>query len=528
MSKDIAFDNETRTKMAAGVNKLADAVRVTIGPKGRHVAMQKEHEKPNVSNDGATVAANVDLEDPIENMGMKIVREAAIAANNDAGDGTTTATILSDAIVSEGVRCVISGSDPLALRRGIQRAADVVADEVLKNAVEVTTREQIAEIATVSAGDRQIGEKIAEAMDAIGRDGVISVEKSQNFGIEVKILKGMMFDNGFISPYMADDPARLEGELTEPYILLTDQRLGDNFADIVPVLEEVMQSGHPLLIAAEDVRGEALNTLLMNRRRGTLTSVAVKAPALGDRRKAELEDLAILTGGEVITPDRGLTLADARKSMLGRAASVQITKDRTTILGGKGKPEAIEQRCDQLRAQIETEKIDYDRDVLRERLAKLSSGIAVMEVGAATESEMNEIRSRIQDALLATRSAAEQGLVAGGGVALLQAASALDGLVCENAEEQLGIDILRKALEVPLRALAENAGYRGDVAVEKVKELPLGQGLDCMTGEYGDMIGRGIADPAKVTVTALQAAASVASLILITNASVSEMVPEED
>ena len=327
---------------------------------------------------------------------------------------------------------------------------------------------------------------------------------------------------------MADDPARLEGELTEPYILLTDQRLGDNFADIVPVLEEVMQSGHPLLIAAEDVRGEALNTLLMNRRRGTLTSVAVKAPALGDRRKAELEDLAILTGGEVITPDRGLTLADARKSMLGRAASVQITKDRTTILGGKGKPEAIEQRCDQLRAQIETEKIDYDRDVLRERLAKLSSGIAVMEVGAATESEMNEIRSRIQDALLATRSAAEQGLVAGGGVALLQAASALDGLVCENAEEQLGIDILRKALEVPLRALAENAGYRGDVAVEKVKELPLGQGLDCMTGEYGDMIGRGIADPAKVTVTALQAAASVASLILITNASVSEMVPEED
>ena len=528
MSKDIAFDNETRTKMAAGVNKLADAVRVTIGPKGRYVAMQKEHEKPNVSNDGATVAANVDLEDPIENMGMKIVREAAIAANNDAGDGTTTATILSDAIVSEGVRCVISGSDPLALRRGIQRAADVVADEVLKNAVEVTTREQIAEIATVSAGDRQIGEKIAEAMDAIGRDGVISVEKSQNFGIEVKILKGMMFDNGFISPYMADDPARLEGELTEPYILLTDQRLGDNFADIVPVLEEVMQSGHPLLIAAEDVRGEALNTLLMNRRRGTLTSVAVKAPALGDRRKAELEDLAILTGGEVITPDRGLTLADARKSMLGRAASVQITKDRTTILGGKGKPEAIEQRCDQLRAQIETEKIDYDRDVLRERLAKLSSGIAVMEVGAATESEMNEIRSRIQDALLATRSAAEQGLVAGGGVALLQAASALDGLVCENVEEQLGIDILRKALEVPLRALAENAGYRGDVAVEKVKELPLGQGLDCMTGEYGDMLGRGIADPAKVTVTALQAAASVASLILITNASVSETVPEED
>ena len=528
MSKDIAFDNETRAKMAAGVNKLAGAVRVTIGPKGRYVAMQKEHEKPNVSNDGATVAANVDLEDPIENMGMKIVREAAVAANNDAGDGTTTATILSDAIVSEGVRCVISGSDPLALRRGIQRAADAVAQEVLKDAVEVSTREQLAEIATVSAGDRVIGEKIAEAMDAIGKDGIISVEKSQNFGIEVKILKGMMFDNGFISPYMADDQGRLEGELKEPYILLTDQRLGDNFADIVPVLEEVMQSGHPLLIAAEDVRGEALNALLMNRRRGTLISVAVKAPALGDRRKAELEDLAILTGGEVITPDRGLSLSDARKSMLGRAASVQITKDRTTILGGKGKPEDVEQRCAQLRAEIERTQIDYDRDVLRERLAKLSSGIAVMEVGAATESEMNEIRSRIQDALLATRSAAEQGLVAGGGVALLQAAAALDDLKCDDPEEQLGVDILRKALEEPLRALAENAGYRGDVAVETVKELPQGHGLDCMTGEYGDMISRGIADPAKVTCTALQAAASVASLILITNASVSDMVPEED
>ena len=306
------------------------------------------------------------------------------------------------------------------------------------------------------------------------------------------------------------------------------QRLGDNFADIVPVLEEVMQSGHPLLIAAEDVRGEALNALLMNRRRGTLISVAVKAPALGDRRKAELEDLAILTGGEVITPDRGLSLSDARKSMLGRAASVQITKDRTTILGGKGKPEDVEQRCAQLRAEIERTQIDYDRDVLRERLAKLSSGIAVMEVGAATESEMNEIRSRIQDALLATRSAAEQGLVAGGGVALLQAAAVLDDLKCDDPEEQLGVDILRKALEEPLRALAENAGYRGDVAVETVKELPQGHGLDCMTGEYGDMISRGIADPAKVTCTALQAAASVASLILITNASVSDMVPEED
>ena len=333
----------------------------------------------------------------------------------------------------------------------------------------------------------------------------------------------------FAAAYEDDFP--YEGEFRHyfpTYRCMTDEQLRDNFRDIVPVLEEVIQSGHPLLILADDVRGESLNTLVLNRSRGVLNCVAVKAPGLGDRRKTELQDVAVLTGGEVLTADRGLTLKDARKSMLGRAETVQISKDRTLIIGGKGKKEAIEERCNQIRHDLELPHTDYDRDVLRERLAKLSSGIAVMEVGAATESEMNEIRSRIQDALLATRSAAEQGLVAGGGVALLQAASALDGLVCENAEEQLGIDILRKALEVPLRALAENAGYRGDVAVEKVKELPLGQGLDCMTGEYGDMIGRGIADPAKVTVTALQAAASVASLILITNASVSETVPEED
>lgn len=525
--KDLAFDNETRAKLAAGVNKLAEAVRVTIGPKGRYVAMEKEHAKPNLSNDGATVAANVDLEDPVENMGMKIVREAAIAANNDSGDGTTTATILADALVSEGVKCVMAGSDPLALRRGIQKAADVVADAVLENAIEVTTREQIAEIATVSAGDREIGEKIGEALDAVGRDGIVSVEKAQTFGIEVKVLQGMMFDHGFISPHMADDPGRMEGELTEPYILMTDQRLADNFNDVVPVLEEVMNSGHPLLIAADDVRGESLNALLMNRRRGTLNSVAVKAPSLGDRRKAELEDLAILTGGEVITPDRGLTLADARKSMLGRAASVQIFKDRTIVIGGKGKKDAIELRCNQLRNEIGQTKVKYDQDVLRERLAKLSGGIAVMNVGAATETEMNEIRSRIQDALLATRSAADQGLVAGGGVALVQAGAALDGLACEDADEQLGVDILRKALEAPARAIADNAGFEGKLVVEKIKTLPQGEGLDSKTGEYGDMISRGIADPAKVTTTALHSAASVASLILITNASVSEFVPEE-
>lgn len=526
MSKDIAFDNDARAKMAAGVSKLADAVRVTIGPKGRYVAMEKPKEKPkvNVSNDGATVAANVDLSDPIENMGMKIVREAAIAANNDAGDGTTTATILADAIVSEGVRCVTAGSDPLALRRGIQRAATAIEQAVLKDAVEVSTRDQFAEIATVSSGDAEIGEKIADALQAIGKDGIISVEKSQNFGIEVELRQGMMFEHGFISPQMADDMGRMEGELVEPYILMTDQRLADNFKDVVPVLEEVMDSGHPLLIAADDVRGESMKALLLNRARGTLISVAVQAPGLmdGDRRKTELEDLAILTGGEVITPDRGLSLSDAKKSMLGRAALVQITKDTTTVIGGKGKPEAIEERCAQIRNDLEREHTDYDRDVLRERLAKLSNGLAVMKVGAATESEMNEIRSRIQDALLATRSAAEQGLVAGGGVALLQAASAVDALACDNADEQLGIDIVRKAVEEPLRALAYASGFDGNVEVEKAKEAKQGFGLNCVTGEYGDMISMGVADPAKVACTALQAAASVASLILITNASVTE------
>ncbi len=528
MSKDIAFENDAREKMVAGVEKLAEAVKVTLGPKGRYVVMQKESAKPNVTNDGAMVAANVNLEDPIESIGMQIVREAAIAANNEAGDGTTTATILANAIVSEGVRHITSGTDPLALRRGIQKAAAAVAQSVSDSAVKVSTREQFAEIATVSAGDPTIGEKIAEALDAVGEDGVISVEKSQDFGVSVNVLKGLMFENGFISPHMADDRGQLTGELHEPYILMTDQKLDKNFSDIIPVLEEVMQSGHPLLVVAEDVRGETLAALLTNRAKGTLTSVAVKAPALGERRKVELEDMAILTGGEVITPDRGLSLSDACKSRLGRAASVQIYRNRTLIIGGKGKQEDVDQRCSQLRAQMEVTLGENDRGILHERLAKLSTGIAVMSVGAATETEMDEIRSRIQDALMATRSAIEQGLVPGGGTALIQAASVLDDLVCNDPEEQLGVDILRRALETPLRTLAENSGYPSDVAVEKVKNLPQGHGLDCMSGEYGDMLAMKIADPAKVTCTALQAAASVASLILITDASIHETVAEKE
>ncbi len=528
MPKDIAFDNETRSKLAAGVSKLAEAVKVTLGPQGRYVSMEKEHERPNTSNDGATVAANVDLEDPIENIGMKIVREAATAANNDAGDGTTTATILADALVSEGVRCTIAGSEPLALRRGIQRAADAAVKALQESAVEISTREQIAKIATIASGDQEIGATIAEAMETIGRDGIVSVEQSQTFGIELTFVKGLMFEHGFISPYMADDMGRMEGELKEPYILITDQTLSDNFKEIVPVLDEVIQTKHPLLVIAEDVRGEALNTLLMNRRRGVLKCAAVQAPAFGDRRKTETEDIAILTGGEMITPDRGLALSDANKTMLGRAETVQISKDRTVIIGGKGKPEDIEQRCKQLRADIQEPHSNYDRDVLRERLAKLTNGIAVIHVGAATENEMNEVRSRIQDALLATSSAVEQGLVTGGGSALLEVVPVLKELECSDPDEQLGVDIFCKAVEAPLRTLAENAGIDGSVAVANVKTLPQGYGLNCTTGEYTNLLDAGIADPTKVVCTALQSAASVASLILITNASVTEAVEEEE
>ena len=520
MAKEIAYDNETREKLATGVAKLADAVRVTIGPKGRYVGITKKGERhPNVSNDGATVAAHVGAYDHVEKMGLQVVREAATAANNEAGDGTSTATLLADTIVREGVRYVTAGNDPLALRRGIQKAADVASDELLKAATQVTTREQMAEIATVSSGDPEIGAKIAEALDEIGQDGVISVEKSTKFGIDLEVKKGMLFDRGFISPYMADDMGSMTGELEQPYILITDQRLADNFKDVVPVLEEVMQSGHPLLIVADDVRGESLNSLLMNRQKGTLISAAVMCPGAEERRKAELEDMAILTGGEVISPERGLSLADAKKSMLGRAASVQITKSRTLIIGGKGKQEAIEKRCEAIRNELKNPHSDYELDVMRERLAKLSGGIAVMSVGAATETEMNEIRSRIQDALRATRSAASQGLLAGGGVALIQASKALDQVEVANEEERFGVDILRKALEEPMRALCSNAGYNGDVEVAKALEAQPGFGLDCETGE---MISMGVADPAKVTVTALQAAASVASLILITNCSITE------
>ena len=525
MAKEIAYDNETREKLATGVAKLADAVRVTIGPKGRYVGITKKGERhPNVSNDGATVAAHVGAYDHVEKMGLQVVREAATAANNEAGDGTSTATLLADAIVREGVRYVTAGNDPLALRRGIQKAADVASDELLKAATQVTTREQMAEIATVSSGDPEIGAKIAEALDEIGQDGVISVEKSTKFGIDLEVKKGMLFDRGFISPYMADDMGSMTGELEQPYILITDQRLADNFKDVVPVLEEVMQSGHPLLIVADDVRGESLNSLLMNRQKGTLISAAVMCPGAEERRKAELEDMAILTGGEVISPERGLSLADAKKSMLGRAASVQITKSRTLIIGGKGKQEAIEKRCEAIRNELKNPHSDYELDVMRERLAKLSGGVAVLKVGAATEVEMKEKKLRIEDALNATRAAVEEGIVAGGGTAYVNAIASVEKLLAETeGDEKTGVSIIAKALTEPMRQIATNAGIDGSVVLENVKKADkVGYGFDAYNETYVDMISAGIVDPTKVTRSALENAASIAATLLTTESLVAD------
>ena len=523
MAKEIAYDNETREKLATGVAKLADAVRVTIGPKGRYVGITKKGERhPNVSNDGATVAAHVGAYDHVEKMGLQVVREAATAANNEAGDGTSTATLLADAIVREGVRYVTAGNDPLALRRGIQKAADVASDELLKAATQVTTREQMAEIATVSSGDPEIGEKIAEAMEAVGKDGAISVEDSQTFGMDVNIVEGMQYDRGYISPYMATDAEKMEANLKDPFILLTDQKV-TNIQDMVSLLESIIKTGRPLFLVAEDVEGEALATILLNKLRGTFNCVAIKAPGFGDRRKRILEDMAAVTGATVVSKDLGMTLADVTIDMLGTAKTVKVTKENSLIVDGAGEKKDIEDRIAQIKAELDRTESDFDREKLQERLAKLSGGVAVLKVGAATESELNEKKSRIEDALQATRAAVEEGIVPGGGVALLDVVSELDKIETTDKDELVGIDIIRKALEAPIRAIAQNAGFEGSVVVEKIKGLPTGEGLNCATGEYGNMIEMGVNDPVKVTRTALQSAASVAGLILITEATINEI-----
>lgn len=525
MAKEIKFEADARSGMAEGVKKLADAVKVTLGPKGRYVALERSFGAPLVTNDGVTVAREVELEDPVENMGAQLVREAAVKTNDVAGDGTTTATLLADVIVSEGLRNVTAGADALGIRRGIVKATDAVVAAIKEDATEITTKDQIANVGTISAGDAVIGEKIAEAMDEVGKDGAISVEESQTFGIDIDIVQGMQYDRGYISPYMATDSERMEAVLNDPYILLTDLKV-TSIQDLVPLLEQIMKAGRSLLIVAEDVEGEALGTLLLNKLRGTLNVVAIKAPGFGDRRARILEDIAVVTGGKVVSKDFGMTLADVTIDALGTAKTVKVSKDTTVIVDGAGDKAAVDARVAQMRSEYERLDSDFDREKLQERLSKLSGGVAVLKVGAATESELKETKSRIEDALQATRAAVEEGIVAGGGVALINATTALDKLEAADADEQVGIDIIRKALEAPMRAIATNAGYEGSVVVEKVKGLAKGEGINFANGEQGNMIAMGVNDPVKVTRTALQSAASVAALILITEATINE-IPKE-
>ena len=521
MAKDIVFGTDARAKLAKGVNTLADAVTTTLGPKGRYVALQRSYGAPTITNDGVSVAKEIELKDPIENMGAQLVKEVATKTNDTVGDGTTTATLLAQVIVNEGLRNVAAGANPIAIRRGIDKAVDAVVAEMKDSAMEISTKQQIASVGTISAGDPEIGEKISDAMEVVGKDGVITVDESQTFGIDIDTVEGMQFDKGYISPYFATNNDTMTAELDNPYILMTDQKIS-NIQDILPILEAVSKQGAPLLIIAEDVDGEALATLILNKLRGTLNIAAVKAPGYGDRRKRMLEDIAILTGGQVAMKELGVQLTDVTAEMLGRAKSVKITKDNTTIVGGAGSKDAIEERVSQIKNEIENTTSDFDKEKLQERLAKLSGGVAVIKVGAATEVELKEIKHRIEDALQATRAAVEEGIVAGGGVAFLAAAPALDSVETSDPDEKIGVDIIRKALEAPVKTIASNAGYEGSVVVEKIKGLPKGQGLDSATGNYGDMIEMGVLDPVKVTRTTLQNAASVASLILITEATVSD------
>jgi chaperonin GroEL len=525
MAKDIQFDTSARSKLASGVEKLADAVKVTLGPNGRYVALGRSYGAPNITNDGVTVAKEIELEDPIENMGAQLVKEVAVKTNDVAGDGTTTATLLADVIVSEGLKNITAGANPLAIRRGIQKAVNKVVDTIREDATPVSGKEQVANVGAISAGDPEIGEKIAEAMEIVGGDGVITVEESQTFGIDIETVEGMQFDKGYISPYMATDSERMEAVLNDPYILIVDSKIS-SVQDIIPLLESIMKQKRPILIIAEDVEGEALATLLLNKLRGTLSCVCVKAPGFGDRRKRMLEDIAIVTGGQPVLEELGIKLEDVTIDMLGRAKTVTVTKDATTIVGGAGDKKAIEDRIAQIKAEIDASTSDFDTEKLQERLAKLAGGVAVLKAGAATEAELKEEKSRIEDALQATRAAVEEGIVAGGGVAFVDALPALDEIECKSEDEKVGVDIIRRALAAPMRVIASNAGFEGSVVVEKIKSLPKGEGLNSATGEYGNMVDMGIIDPVKVTRTALQNAASIAGLILITEATVSDLPKE--
>ena len=521
MAKNIDFGTDARAKLAKGVNTLADAVTTTMGPKGRYVALERSFGAPTITNDGVSVAKEIELKDPVENMGAQLVKEVATKTNDTVGDGTTTATLLAQVIVNEGLRNVAAGANPIAIRRGIDKAVDAVVAEMKKSAQQVSTKEQIASVGTISASDPEIGKKISDAMEVVGKDGVITVEESQTFGIDIDTVEGMQFDKGYISPYFSTNNDTMTAELSDPYILMTDQKVS-NIQDVLPILEAVAKQGSPLLIIAEDVDGEALASLILNKLRGALNVCAVKAPGYGDRRKRMLEDIAILTGGQVAMKELGVNLTDVTAEMLGRAKSIKITKDTTTIVGGAGSKDAIDERVNQIKNEIENTTSDFDREKLQERLAKLSGGVAVIKAGAATESELKEIKHRIEDALQATRAAVEEGIVAGGGVAFLAASSALDGVEAVDADEKIGVEIIRKALAAPVKKIADNAGFEGSVVAEKIKAMPAGQGLDSATGTYGDMIEMGVLDPVKVARVTLQNAASIAGLILITEATVSD------
>jgi chaperonin GroEL len=524
--KELKYDQEARQALEAGVDAVANAVKVTLGPKGRYVVLDKKFGAPTITNDGVTIAREIEVEDVFQNQGAQLVREVATATNDVAGDGTTTATVLAQAIVRQGLKNVAAGANPLALKRGIEKAVDQVVEDIRKQSKEISGKDQIARVAAISAADEEIGAVIADAIDKVGKDGVVNVEEGQTFGMDLEFTEGMQFDKGYISPYMVTDQERMEAVLEDPYVLIANQKIG-SVRDVLPVLEQVIQAGRPILIIAEDVEGEALATLVVNKLRGTFTGVAVKAPGFGDRRKRMLEDIAILTGGEVITEEMGLKLENTQISQLGRARRIVVAKDNTTIIDGNGDGEAIKGRINQIKAEIENTDSDFDREKLQERLAKLAGGVAVVKVGAATETEMKEKKHRVEDALQATRAALEEGIVPGGGSALLQAAKAIQVDALSDPDAQTGAKIILRALEEPVRQLAHNAGLEGSVVVNDVRKAKKGHGLNAETGEIEDLVAAGIIDPAMVTRSALQNAASIGKNILTTEAIVAEM-PEKD
>jgi chaperonin GroEL len=524
--KELKYAEDARKALEGGVDAVANAVKVTLGPRGRYVVLDKKYGAPTITNDGVTIAREIEVEDVFQNQGAQLVREVATATNDVAGDGTTTATVLAQAIVRQGLKNVAAGANPLALKRGIEKAVDDVVKHIETQSVEISGKDQIARVATISAGDDEIGDVIADAIDKVGKDGVVNVEEGQTFGMDLEFTEGMQFDKGYISPYMVTDQDRMEAVLEDPYILIANQKIG-SVRDLLPVLEQTIQSGKPLLIIAEDVEGESLATLVVNKLRGTFTGVAVKAPGFGDRRKRMLEDIAILSGGEVITEEMGLKLENTQLSQLGRARRVVVAKDTTTIVDGNGETDAIKGRINQIKNEIENTDSDFDREKLQERLAKLSGGVAVVKVGAATETEMKEKKHRVEDALQATRAALEEGIVPGGGVALLAAQKAVNLEALADPDEQTGAKIVVRALEEPLRQIAENSGLEGSVVVNDVRKAKKGHGLNAATNEIVDLVKEGVIDPAMVTRSALQNAASIAKNILTTEAIVAE-VPEKD